>query len=59
MPWWMRHYGNQYYPSNEAGLREMLGTLLSRGPDEVPQELVDNPGLLKDYQLFGRYCAQV
>ncbi|MCO5214325.1 MAG: hypothetical protein M9936_31885, partial [Caldilinea sp.] len=52
VPWWMRHYGNQYYPSNEAGLREMLGTLLSRGPDEVPQELVDNPGLLKDYQLL-------
>ncbi|MCB0152881.1 MAG: hypothetical protein KDE01_35150, partial [Caldilineaceae bacterium] len=48
----MRHYGNQYYPSNEAGLRQMLGTLLSRGPDEVPQQLVDNPGLLKDYQLL-------
>ncbi|MCO5247290.1 MAG: hypothetical protein M9927_26280, partial [Anaerolineae bacterium] len=55
VPWWMRHYGNQYYPSNEAGLREMLGTLLSRAPDEVPQELVDNPGLLKDYQRLVGY----
>lgn len=53
VPWWLQSYGNQYHAPTNEGYEQMLRSLLQLGDtDAVPQALLDNPGLLNDYQAL-------